>query len=346
MPKRIIDGEALWGSSKIASLPHWAKAEYANWLPLALANGVFECDVRSIWARVYSFNRPEVTPDQVAQILGAFEKTRLIHKFFDKNGKIWGYFIGIHKEGRLPSPSRINRKEQVCGPEPPKRFLKVYVRNASEGSGSGSGSGSGERKTAALSLDPDPEKKTAAATVTPEMKLPDGIAGLIPLPLWMDFLVVRKNKNKPTTQAAVLILTRKLLEYQAAGDDPIAVIEKSIVNCWADLFPLDKGRNENGNGNHKHLSREEQRHEASQRAIQLVTGRRSRLSEHLRSGLPGDAHTGAHRRVSELHGGSRSQNASPGIHAGDEVLDISADTGGSAEGVRGGIRERAKAETA
>lgn len=147
MPKRIVDGEALWGSSKIASLPVWAKAELANLIPLALANGVFECDVRSVWSRVYSFNRPEVTPDQVSQILGALEKAQLIHRFKDKNGKFWGYFIGIHKPGRLPPPSRMDSKHVTCGPEPPQRLVRQWLANGSLGLGLGSGSGFGSGKS-------------------------------------------------------------------------------------------------------------------------------------------------------------------------------------------------------
>lgn len=40
MPKRIVDGEGLWRSDKLSEVtPAWIKAEYANLVPLALANG-------------------------------------------------------------------------------------------------------------------------------------------------------------------------------------------------------------------------------------------------------------------------------------------------------------------
>jgi hypothetical protein len=43
LPKRVVDGEAMWGSRKIASVePIRARVEYSWWLPLAGANGVFE----------------------------------------------------------------------------------------------------------------------------------------------------------------------------------------------------------------------------------------------------------------------------------------------------------------
>jgi hypothetical protein len=167
MPKRIVDGEALWGSAKIAQLPVWAKAEYANLLPLALANGVFECDARQIWARVYSFNRPEMTPDQVTQVLNNFEKAGLIGRWKDENGKIWGFFIGIDKEGRLPPQSRINRKHGACGPEPPKHLARRWLANGFTGRGRGSGFGSGlgrdERPSSTAK-----EKSGAASTEIPD----------------------------------------------------------------------------------------------------------------------------------------------------------------------------------
>ena len=59
MPKRIVHGEGVWRSEKLSKVePEWVRAEYANWLPLSLANGVFECAPRRVWAEVYSFNRP------------------------------------------------------------------------------------------------------------------------------------------------------------------------------------------------------------------------------------------------------------------------------------------------
>ena len=66
MPKRILDGESLWGSGKLARVePPAFRAEFANLLPLALANGVFEANPRLIWSRVYAFNRPDVSLETV-----------------------------------------------------------------------------------------------------------------------------------------------------------------------------------------------------------------------------------------------------------------------------------------
>ena len=70
MPKRIVDGEGLWNSRKLKLVePEWIRGEYANLLPLALANGVFELDIDQIWARVYGYLRPSISREDVAKII-------------------------------------------------------------------------------------------------------------------------------------------------------------------------------------------------------------------------------------------------------------------------------------
>jgi hypothetical protein len=84
MPKRVLDGEALWRSDKLARVqPASFRAEFANLLPLALANGVFEANARRVWSTVYSYNRPEVTVEGVEQILAEFERVGLLLRWTD-----------------------------------------------------------------------------------------------------------------------------------------------------------------------------------------------------------------------------------------------------------------------
>jgi hypothetical protein len=127
MPKRVVDGEGVWLSDKIAKLPPASKAEYTNLLPLALANGVFECSPRLVWSRVYSYNRPEVTETQVGELLSDLERARLLFRWTDEHGKTWGYWVGIEKPGRLPSESRKNRKHERTGPNPPEEQLAAFL---------------------------------------------------------------------------------------------------------------------------------------------------------------------------------------------------------------------------
>ncbi len=161
MPKRIIDGEGLWRSDKLAKIAHaWIKAEYANLVPLALANGSFEANPRRIWSTVYSYNRPEITLEQVEEVLAEFERVKLLFRWTDgATGKQWGYFIGIEKPGRLPAPSRLRQGHEILGPQPPKELLQKFlsdpettgqlmatqpVTNGSIGFGFCSGLGSGK----------------------------------------------------------------------------------------------------------------------------------------------------------------------------------------------------------
>ena len=130
----------MWSSEKIRALPAYAKAEFAWLLPLALANGVFECDPRRVWAEAYAYSRPEVTVEQVIEILHSFKVVGLLFTWVAEDQKLWGYWVGIEKDNRLPAPSRRKRKEFKCGPEPPQNqlvaFIRTYcVRNTSEGLG-------------------------------------------------------------------------------------------------------------------------------------------------------------------------------------------------------------------
>ena len=129
MPKRIVDGEGLWRSDKLGQIQAvWIKAEYANLVPLALANGSFEANPRRIWSTVYSYNRPEITLEQVEQILAELERVKLLFRWNDgPSGKEWGYFVGIEKPGRLPAPSRLRQGHEILGPQPPKELLQKFL---------------------------------------------------------------------------------------------------------------------------------------------------------------------------------------------------------------------------
>lgn len=108
MPARIVDGDALWRSDKLALVkPPSYRAEYANMIPLALADGTFECNPRRVWADVYSYNRPDITVEMVEDMLNEFEKVGLLSRKGDEKGKVWGFWVGIEK--RLPSESTRDR---------------------------------------------------------------------------------------------------------------------------------------------------------------------------------------------------------------------------------------------
>ena len=156
MPKRIVDGEGIWKSDKIAQIePARFRAEFANLLPLALSNGSFECNARSIWATCYGYNRPDVTPEDVVAILDEFERVKLLFRW-TVAGKAWGFWVGIDRPGRLPSPARQRERHEKTGEIVPQDQLHEFLREptgnqqdsigkpiGSLGSGSGSGTGFG-----------------------------------------------------------------------------------------------------------------------------------------------------------------------------------------------------------
>lgn len=152
MPKRIVHGEGIWNSDKLGLIePLWVRPEYANLIPLALANGVFEVNSKKIWATVYAYNRPEITVERVEEMFACFEKVGLLFKWVDPaSGKSWGFWVGIDKAGRLPSASRLKKGHDSLGPVPPLEALREYKNqtganqwptNGQVGFGSGLGSG-------------------------------------------------------------------------------------------------------------------------------------------------------------------------------------------------------------
>jgi hypothetical protein len=178
VPKRVIDGEALWRSDKLAQVePPKFRAEYANLVPLALANGTFEATPRRVWSSVYSFNRPDVpTAELVEQLLDELERVKLLFRWTDPStGKVWGFWVGIDKPGRLPGRSRRGRNEAV-GLDPPPDELRKFldstgIHEAINGNGKllgfGFGSGSGINPTSEQKSRSDPERTSSKKTTEP-----------------------------------------------------------------------------------------------------------------------------------------------------------------------------------
>jgi len=122
MPARVVDG-ALWRSEKLKCLAVGLRGEYANLLPLAEANGVFDCNSDRVWSDVYSFNRPDFSVEKVKILLDQLEIAGLLYRW-SQNGKTWGYWVGIHKSGRLPSETHLKRYKNLP-PNPPTEALSA-----------------------------------------------------------------------------------------------------------------------------------------------------------------------------------------------------------------------------
>ena len=129
MPKRLLDGDRLWRSDKLKRVqPASFRAEYANMLPLALADGTFECNPDRVWYEVYAYNRPDVCTENVQKILDEFERVKLLFRWQDSDGKTWGFWTGIEKT--LPTPERIGQCRYKVGQTVPKQQLAEFLGSA------------------------------------------------------------------------------------------------------------------------------------------------------------------------------------------------------------------------
>jgi hypothetical protein len=179
VPKRVVDGEGIWRSEKLSRVPEEFRAEYANLLPLALANGTFEVEPRRVWSQAYAFNRPDISVSDVEAFLLEFERAGMLFSWIDRtDGKVWGFWVGINKPGRLPAASRLKARHETLGPEPPKEALEQYLaaHRPANGQpmvslGSGSGLGSAEAKNASGSP-ASPADATPVESVPPKQASP------------------------------------------------------------------------------------------------------------------------------------------------------------------------------
>ncbi len=57
---------------------------------------------------------------------------------------------------------------------------------------------------------------------------------------WDAFLEMRKGKKATPTPHAIVLLINELEKFKLAGDDPNEVLNRSIMNGWKGVFPLNK----------------------------------------------------------------------------------------------------------
>jgi hypothetical protein len=88
------------------------------------------------------------------------------------------------------------------------------------------------------------EKNTQAPeTGAPVIQLPDWL----PLETWNAFLEMRKKARKELKTAyAIKLAIKELEKLRAAGNDPKAVLEQSILKNYPGLYELSKGGSANG----------------------------------------------------------------------------------------------------
>jgi hypothetical protein len=81
--------------------------------------------------------------------------------------------------------------------------------------------------------DTDTEKKKAKKSpAQPAVVLPDWI----PADAWAGYIEMRKKKRKEPTARAIALLIADLERFRADGYDLAAVLDKSTVNGWTDIY--------------------------------------------------------------------------------------------------------------
>jgi hypothetical protein len=103
----------------------------------------------------------------------------------------------------------------------------------------------------------------------------------------LEFEKHRKQMKKPLTEHAFDLLLKKLGELRAQGQDPVKVIEQSIMCGYQGIFPVK------GNQDGKHESFEERRQRKSAEAIRAVRGRADEILREVET--PPRLESGEHR---------------------------------------------------
>jgi len=157
MPKRILDGEAMWSSTKLSTVPEPFRVEYAWLYPLADCNGSFEITSLRAVANCVNVIRPALVPRKIEVILLEFVKAGLLF-IWEENGKKYAHWTNSERPGRLPKPSDRFKYEKLAPPVPadklaaflacPSTAISPYYRpnsaaNRAHGVGVGIGLGEG-----------------------------------------------------------------------------------------------------------------------------------------------------------------------------------------------------------
>ena len=185
MPKRVLDGEGIWGSTKLARCPEWMRAEYAWLYPLADAYGCFELTSIAVIRGKVAPHRTKLTEKRLLQIFDEFHERGLLFVWL-KNGRKYGYWTGSDRSGRLPRPSRRSKNyEKVLTPIMPRKELREYLQGLGEPT---------ERRL------PDGDASSASASVPASAKasasVPKHPAQASPSPLWKHLRLTGEQLDK------------------------------------------------------------------------------------------------------------------------------------------------------
>ena len=88
----------------------------------------------------------------------------------------------------------------------------------------------------AQKVEPIPDKKP---DIKPDSKQDIGdLPDWMPVAAWLGWVEMRKVKKKPLTARATMKAINKLDAMRQAGQDIVAVLDRSTLNCWADIYEI------------------------------------------------------------------------------------------------------------
>lgn len=114
---------------------------------------------------------------------------------------------------------------------------------------------------------PEPKAKAPAPPTAPPFVLPEWVSAFT----WGAYEEMRKRIRKPMTDTARKLILGKLARIRDGGDDPEAVLNRSIANSWQDVWPLPQGGND-GNRNRNGGGKGQRIVEAAREAISSLAG--------------------------------------------------------------------------
>jgi len=174
----MVDGDAWARSRKIKNgVEEKFRLHYTLWLTLAQANGTFECDLERIHADLYSFQLPSVKLKHVHKMFEQFKAAGVLDTW-EERGKVWGFFIGSDKAGRLPSRVHLSRYKDL----PP--FYPGLVREQTGNTPEGFGVGverNGVERNGVVQTTPAPPSSSDLAAKEADMKLAQFTKRCIPI---------------------------------------------------------------------------------------------------------------------------------------------------------------------
>ena len=117
MPKRVLDGEGIWGSDKLAKVEPVIYRTYYAWLfSLADCYGSFEITNLRMIAGKVNANIPRLTAREVEKVFQEFYKRGLAF-IWEHLGRRYLHWTGSMRKGRWPRESRRTKKyEKVLAP--------------------------------------------------------------------------------------------------------------------------------------------------------------------------------------------------------------------------------------